>query len=440
MKPIPHILLAGLALTVVACESRPHLPAQLVSQDSAILFDTVTGLPTTYRFRFGNVGQTPTFDLTAALHGDLESFTVVDDQCTGVALAPMSWCSVQVQLANDDPGEYLGQLQVADAARNLDVSVSMSGRVAPAALAVTADATTDVTQGQSASVLVTVTNDGGGRSGVLAVDMKGAPVDYDKCSKTTLAGGASCTFIVSYAADFNFTGTATLRGTVGGEPGGTADVAVTFNAVPGPTLQITSVDLGTHDPAEGFTQYFTIRNPGTQPTAPLQLTLGSATGTPAIATPPFALGSTPWDACSGVSLPAKSSCMTPVYASFDLPIPGMYTAQLTATAVGLHPATASVKITTVLAHGLLSISKSGTGDGQIAHVNPSWDACMAGAMTCAEIALVDGRSETFTATAANSSLFTGWDAGPCKGSTNPSCTVTGAHQADVSIDAVFTKL
>jgi hypothetical protein len=424
-------------LFVIGCtRAAPPTAAALASDDADVLFDTVAGPPTTHLFHFVNVGETRTALLAVTLNGDLESFTITEDHCSDGVLAPGGSCDVVVQLANDDAGGYVARLRVGDGATA--TSVDMSGRVSEAKLRIDVPAETKVVEGGGAAARVTVTNAGGARSGKLAVSVAKTAVNEDFCSMQTLAGGASCTFDVHYNAPFG-SGNATFAGTVAADPGGSESLDVLFVTTTAATLQISSADLGQTDPFAEKALKVTVTNPGETSATGVQIDLGPSTGTPAFDNAAFIIDGGPSDGCAVATLPPHGTCSFVLRAQYSLPTPGgMYSATITASGTNVHSVSTTAKITTILEHASVTFAKSGTGDGQIA-LGSIGTYCAIGTPTCSSYPIIDGETEQAVATAAAGSTFTQWSAGPCSGSTNPTCSISGANHTPYTVAAVFTK-
>ena len=430
--------LALLCLVPVACErSAPPLPAELSPEEPDVLFNTVTGPPSTHSFRIINTGGTRTEYLAVELRGDVDAFSITDDECTAAQVEPNAWCIVTVALTADDAGSYAAQLHVGDAAGNVYADVAMSGRVSDASLSIDPPQPTPVVEGDVGTTRVAVTNGGGARTGALTVTAPGATLDNDTCSGHTLVGGGSCQFIVRYAAPFGSLGDTKLRAAVTAEGGDHADSDLVFTATRAPGLVLGDVDFTTIDPIEQAGVDFTISNPTASDTGPLTVTLADESPTPAPVAP-FQIDHNR-DLCSGVSVPAHGSCHLEIMTALNLPVPGIYTMALSASGPFAHVGTGVLKVSTALMHGTITLAKGGTGDGSVGYNGTPNPLCVPGNATCASVTILDGESVAFTATPATGSVFTKWDAGPCTGSSNAVCTFKGANHASFALDAVFDK-
>jgi hypothetical protein len=425
MLVIPVILVA-------ACSKTPPLPATLDAAEPEVLFDTVAGPPAHHTFYFANDGGEPTHPLTVELRGDVAQFALADDTCSGIEIGPKGACTVDISFSADDAGVYQGQLHVTDGV-SLYADVSMSGRVGDASLAIAGSVAT-VFEGATKSATVTVTNEGGARSGALAVTVPGATLVDDGCTGATIAGGDSCTVGVRYAAPFGTTGATSLTATVVGDPGGTAAGPVGFTVESGAPLTVTDVSFGSWDPAHIGARQLIVTNPSTIPVGPLTLTVVTTTEMPQMMIEAFLISTT--DTCTGATLAPQGACIVDVMTGVGLPVPGTFIGALTATAPNAHAGSGLISLNTVNAHGTLQLSKGGTGDGSILVGSPAVPLCGTGPTSCGAVDLFDGQSFTFTATPASGSVFAGWMQGPCGGSTSATCTIVGADQA-TSLEAVF---
>jgi hypothetical protein len=436
-------LRASIAIFVLilgGCGAQPRV-ARLMTPDSDGLFDTVSGPPATRVFHFSNVGNAASRALAVTLRGDVAAFSIADDTCSGRVLQPMGECSVAVKLGGGAAGNFIAHLTVSDSSGSASVLIALSGRVTPAQLSVASPAMPSIDEGQMTNVNVTVNNGGGALSGAVTVNMDLGTVVNDECSGHTLVGGGSCTFVVQYSIPLGTTGTIHLTGTVGADPGSDTIVDIELISKSVHLLQAPDMDFGTIDPRNAPYHIIAVTNTGDQPTGPLSVALATTAEDPAVISDPFAipLG---YDLCSSkVLLPPPSPeaiCHISVTIDPKLPTPGNYTASLTVSAVGAHPAIVHIKVATVSATASVKINKSGTGDGRITSDVTTSVLCQTGQSYCTSYWISDGEAQTYTAMPAAGSIFGGWDVGPCQGSSNPSCRVTGAG-VDVSIDAVFTK-
>jgi hypothetical protein len=101
-------LLLGLGAAALAGCGGPSGPPQLSAGETTFLFDTVRGKPVPHSFHWTNVGGRDTAPLVVTLTGDVDSFHVVTDACSGLKLAAGKTCTVDIELANDVAGPYDG--------------------------------------------------------------------------------------------------------------------------------------------------------------------------------------------------------------------------------------------------------------------------------------------------------------------------------------------
>jgi hypothetical protein len=428
-----------LSLTVAACTSPAPTPAELAPEESDVLFDTVAGAPSTmHLFHVSNDGGKPTGRLTVKLRGDLNAFSITEDQCSGFVLQPKGSCGVYVSLANETPDNYRAQLHIGDDFGVMSVDISMTGRVSEPGLRVDVEPT-NVVEGTTAAAVVTVTNSGGGRTGLLAVSLATGTLEGDICSGTTLASGGTCTFGVRFAAPFGTLDPVTVKGSVSAAPGGIAPVAVTFKPKAAAPLQVSGGDFGTVDPARSIGVYVTITNPSDGPAGPLVIALGGPKGTPTPTTDPFHIGPSMYDGCSNVTLNAKETCQILVVTDTSLPTPGNYSMVISASAPDAHTGYGPMSLKTVLRHGIVTLTKSGSGDGTIYSSTDYQNHCTMASTACGTTLIFDNEDLTLTATAAFNSHFVSWATGPCAGSTSTTCTFKGANHGNFDVSAVFSQ-
>ena len=271
------------------------------------------------------------------------------------------------------------------------------------------------------------------------MSLPNATLEGDSCSGTTLASGGTCTFGVRFAAPFGKLDPVTMRGTVSAAPGGIAPVEVTFKPQMAPPLQVSGGDFGTLDPARSVGTYVTITNPNDGPAGPLVISLGDRMGTPAPTADPFHFGPSMYDGCSNVTLNGKETCMVLVVTDTSLPMPGSYSMSINASAPNTHSGSAKMSIKTVLRHGIVTLTKSGTGDGTIYSSSDYNTHCTTGSTACGTTLVFDNEDLTLTATAVFNSHFVSWATGPCAGSTSTTCTFKGANHGNFDVSAVFSQ-
>jgi hypothetical protein len=216
-------------------------------------------------------------------------------------------------------------------------------------------------------------------------------------------------------------------------------VDVLFVATGAGALSISSADLGETDPFVEPALTITVTNPGPTTATGISLYVGNTSGTPAITSQAFIIGAGTADQCTGHTLPPHSTCTFQLRTANSLPTPGgVYSATLLVSAVNVHSISTTAKVTTVLQHAPVTFGKSGTGDGQIT-IAGLGAYCVVGNPTCSSYPIIDGETEHAVATAAAGSIFTQWSAGPCSGSTDPTCLLSGANHTPLTVTALFTK-
>lgn len=246
-----------------------------------------SGAPVT--FTVTNSGGSATGALATTIVGTTD-FHIVTNGCAAVTLSPAGTCALTVAFGPASAGAKSGTLQVtANPGGTATASLTGTG-LAPASLAIVPTSftfPTTIVGSTSATTAFTVTNSGGvaaGTTTVLAATIGGAnAADYRLVSSTcagTLAAGASCTVVVSFAPTSSGSRIASLS--VAAMPGGTAAAALngtaqtaavlTLAAAAGSAPAYGSVSIGqTKD------QTFAVRNSGQQTSSAItvSLTVGS---------------------------------------------------------------------------------------------------------------------------------------------------------------------
>jgi hypothetical protein len=197
-------------------------PAVLIATDGA-----------THTFTVTNRGGGATGNLSASLTGSGASqFVIASDACSNHTLAGGATCTIGVRFHPTARGGQTASLLVsATPGGAVTASLSATG-LAPAAL--TGDAsmtnfgTVDVSR-SSPAFTWTITNSGDVTSGPLQTTLSGSTGDFavmNHCTNgQTLAGGASCTIVLSFAPASS--GAKSLTITVAGTPGGSAVLTAT---------------------------------------------------------------------------------------------------------------------------------------------------------------------------------------------------------------------
>ena len=155
-----------------------------------------------------NAGDMALTLVTASVTGD---FTVVNG--CGASLAALSSCGLSVTYVPKNLGSETGVLTVSDALRVQMVSLSGTG-LAPAGVSISpvgalTFAATPVGQ-VTAAQAVTLTNNGGQPLTISGLTLLGDFVTGTNTCGGTIAGGASCTFQISFAPTVGGTRTGTL--------------------------------------------------------------------------------------------------------------------------------------------------------------------------------------------------------------------------------------
>jgi hypothetical protein len=146
-----------------------------------------------------------------------------------------------------------------------------------------------------------------------------------------------------------------------------------------------------------------------------------------------------YDGCSNVTLTPKETCQVLVVNDTTIPSPGTYSMQFIADATNAHSGVGKLSIKTVLRHGVVTLSKSGSGDGQIYSNSDYLNHCSSAQTACTSTFVYDGEDLTLTATPVFNSHFVSWATGPCAGSTSTTCTFKGANHGDFDVSAVFSQ-
>jgi hypothetical protein len=284
---------------------------------------------------FGDItqGQTSTQTVTVtnaggadlvlgAIAGPATPFSLANDLCSGQTLAPTDDCTFDVQFQPAATGLVSDTLDIPsndpDTA-TVTVDLNGTGTPAPGSNIVVTDSVApaddlevpfgDITQGQTGTQTVTITNTGDADLVLGTVTGLAAPftVANDNCSGQTLTPATPCTLDVQFQPD----ATGLVSGTLdipSNDPD-TATVSVAVNGtgvpVPAPNIGVTdsvaptddlSVPFGSTTVGGSSSQTITVTNSGDA-----DLVLGTVTGLAA----PFAIAS---DNCSGQTVTAMGTC------------------------------------------------------------------------------------------------------------------------------------
>jgi hypothetical protein len=292
-----------------------------------------------------NTGEAQIAGVSVTATGD---FSVVSNQCAG-ALAAGASCTAGVVLTPSSTGNRQGSLTVSSASAGVaPATVGLTGTgIPPGSLSATPPVVTfgAVTiGGTSAAMTVTVNNNGANVVGGLQFLLGG---DYglsqNQCG-TQLAGGASCTFQVSFSPSQPGTriGSVTVTSTnTGFTP---LVIGLTGTGLAAAELSVTPASLefgAVPDGGVSAAQELTIANPGT----------GMLQGLTVMANAPFSVGS---GSC-GTTVAAGASCRTPI--TFAPQFAGSQSGQITVSSTTQGVASVQVMATgTGLAPGSLAIA------------------------------------------------------------------------------------
>ncbi len=259
-----------------------------------------------------NAGGAIAGPLASTITGDAAVF-VLDPAttCDGRMLAPAEACSMTLEFRPTEAGVRSARLEVTATPGGV-VSATLTGSaMTPAALAISPDTANlgDVEVGQAGSpVTITVTNNGGVASGVLAATVAGSSaaevsLGADTCTGAALGPAASCSVALTLRPTSAGAKTAML--TVTGAPGGSV---VTMLAGRGLTpaalgLTPTSQDFGTTVTNAQSEANFVVRNGGEVATGMVMVSLGGGSAGE------FSL---PTDNCSGAALAPAATCTVTV--------------------------------------------------------------------------------------------------------------------------------
>ncbi len=254
-----------------------------------------------------NTGGVPTAALATAISGaNPGDFTVGANSCAGTTLAPGVTCTIAIAFDPSSAGMRTATLGVTGAGV---ASASLLGTgITPAQIVATPPvlAFGTVLVDASAAFSVTVTNLGGATSGALDTSLVNANSPHfslgsDTCAGATLAAGASCTLVVTFAP--TTVGAASVDVRIVAAPGGTVLVAASGTSVAPAHLQISPsiADFGSVVVGQASSPItFTVQNTGDVPT-------GSVT--PSLLAPDASQFSIePASTCSSSALLPDTSC------------------------------------------------------------------------------------------------------------------------------------
>lgn len=270
---------------------------------------TTTG--TAQTFTFTNVGGRPSTALAATLSGtDSTQFTLSNDACTGVLLAPGSSCTVDVAFSPTVPGARSAEVRVDGTASATLVGTAVTGGGGLAVSPAMIDFGTSAMVG--AKRTVTITNTGGASTGTLSTSLAGADassfaIANDGCAASALLPGASCTFEIwttcigtGAPRTASVTTMATPGGVVTAAIGGTVVATVCDPDVLSPT----TISFGSQPVGSTSTsQTVRLQNSGGLPYGPLATSLGGPNASQ------FELTA---DTCTGTTLSPGAACTASV--------------------------------------------------------------------------------------------------------------------------------
>lgn len=253
-----NLTATGLAPAALSGLPTPGVFAATVQgQDSSVVSFTIT-----------NGGGATSPSLTTTIGGtNGGDFLPSADTCNTATVAASNTCVVSLRFHPLAPGSRNGTLTVTGAGL-VPVVIPLGGTgLTPALLSMSPSGTVnfgDVASNGFQSLSFGVTNLGQGTSGVVGVVPTGAGFSVINSTCTgTLAGGASCDFVVRFSPGSLGVKNGTL--VVSASPGGTQNATLTGNGVAPGALTITPVGLDFGDVVVGQTgpaQSFTVRNTG----------------------------------------------------------------------------------------------------------------------------------------------------------------------------------
>lgn len=188
-----------------------------------------------------NTGDLPgSFFIAIVSGGDSASFELVEESCTGVAIAPGAGCSLKVRFAPNSAGPKSARLSLFGEEEG-GGQIPLGGNGVAAAAGLTPGSLTFGPQAagtRSAPLALAIRNDGvepieTGQIAIVGADLDQFALAGDECTGQFIAVGAECAVRVRFAPDSAGAKTARLRI---GIPGGalTADLSGTATAAVAP--------------------------------------------------------------------------------------------------------------------------------------------------------------------------------------------------------------
>ncbi|MFQ5598529.1 MAG: choice-of-anchor D domain-containing protein, partial [Nitrospiria bacterium] len=276
-----------------------------------------------------NDGNAPLNLNTVAFADDIAApFSILNDNCSGASLAPTGNCLLTLRFSPTATGPFNDTFDIPSNDPDEDpviVSVDGNGLAAPVPDITVADSVAptndlqvpfgDVTDGNTSSKTITVTNDGNAPLGIGTValaDTLAAPFSIlnDNCSGASLLPAGNCTFTVAFSptATGLFNDTFDIPSDDPDENPVTVSVSGTGVAIPVPDITVTDtvapaadLQMSFGNVTDGNTsdQTVTLTNDGNA-----NLLIGAIASFDVISAPFSILN----DACSGSTLPPTGSC------------------------------------------------------------------------------------------------------------------------------------
>ena len=377
-----------------------------------------------------NTGSTATAALTTAITG--AAYSVFNDGCSGVTLAPLAVCHIQIALDDSAAGMPTGTFTITDSATDTLTVQLTADVVTPGALTISPqsfDFKSWNVGASSPAQVFTVTNTGMTASGTISVALTPTngttaaefPVT-DACSGKALMANATCTISVVFSPAARGSRSATLA--VNATPGGPATASLTGTGL-GPALlsiaptsyAYVTAPAGSPGPSETFV----VTNNGDVASAPLTTGIADEGTT---ASTEFVITS---DGCNGTALAAAASC--DIVVQFDPATFGAKSASL-----NINGGPPSAALTGTGQDSLtLTVAKNGTGGGT---VTDATSAINCGATCSASFPrTTTDPVVTLTATPNATSTFAGWSGGGCTGTAQCSVMLSAA----TTVTATFNE-
>ena len=241
--------ISALVVLLAACDSSgpgsaPSL--QLGGTSHAFGSVPVGGQSQPRRFTLSNTGDGPTNPLSVLLSGtNATEFAIVEDDCTGVALAPSADCRIDMQMRPTTLGTKAAKLEVRDGGGH-SASVALAGTGAAGGIIMATSSHDFGPTGTTTPSLpyTFVVQNAGPPVGPLRSAVSGPQAGHfevtsDSCNGVTLAAGTACAVAVRYRPLAVGASVAALTVTDGGTGStsatlrGQAGQAVTLGIVPG---------------------------------------------------------------------------------------------------------------------------------------------------------------------------------------------------------------